>query len=60
MKIIEVTSCQECPHHGLCGAWGKLTANERFAINYGVGMPVNFILAACHLKDAPSPVEDKK
>ncbi len=50
MKIIKINSCNECPYNGVCTAWKKLTAEQRFKLTCGVGVQP-FILKGCILED---------
>ncbi len=49
VKIIKITSCSECPYHGTCKAWKKLTKSQKVCLTYSNSTPRSFILSACHL-----------
>lgn len=53
MKIIRVTSCQDCPFHGTCKAWKALTRKQRVQLTIGNSTPQTFILAKCELEGDP-------
>jgi len=50
-KIIKVSCCADCPFHGKCKAWKKLTKQERVILTFGASIPQDFLLKTCHLED---------
>ena len=58
VKIIKITKCGDCPFHGDCKAWKRLTSAQRVRLTLGVGVTDNFILKGCHLDDDPDYVPE--
>lgn len=57
IKVIRISGCFECPHHGKCSAWKSLTRGQRVTLTISNNIPHDMMLKNCPLDDE-TPTQD--